>query len=171
MGESISGVRSEAGTPLDARVDSGKRSQGPQAKLDEVRHELVEKVTGQRRITQELIDTSMKRFIERCTDSRVQLAAELQWHGGNCPFCKTPFARYEWKNAVAEFVYYEPYCFCFKRCETVKTKSGVRPGCGTWMIAERLLGIDHCTNCDRDHYQEKPVTVKLEDIVKKKNKA
>lgn len=137
---------------------------------------------GQWFYDQALLDERMAGVYERFgrdLPTEVLVTWELEHHGGKCPVCGIPWkavrvnpvARAQDEAGVshivrefADFTIHEPACRCFKRCTTAGvmvplfTKEGERrvlariPGCGSWLVAERLL-TDHgqrqatCLNC------------------------
>lgn len=110
-------------------------------------------------VTDELVEKGYQRVIDG--PDFVAQAAALERHGGPCPLCRTPFAKIEIKNEYGDFSYYQPACYCYKRCQRVQFPHGHVQGCDRYLIAERLAGIDFCTTCN--HEDPKRPTAKRTD--------
>ena len=110
-----------------------------------------------------ITDETVERGYQRCLEGEdhIAQAATLERRGGPCPICGVPFNVVFVDNEYGCFQYYQPSCRCYKRCEWVKVPSGVVPGCGRWLIAEKLVGIDYCTSCHTKNPEEKPKQVRL----------
>lgn len=135
-------------------------------------------------VTQSWVDESFRRYTEKVMESRIQLAEQLQHQGGECPLCHREFDRIKVDNAYGNFEYFIPACYCYKTCDRIprwwyETNSrgdevfvrGFRPGCGRIMIAERLMNVKHCTDCEPEGPQPEPVFTKQPISRKKFEKA
>ncbi|MFA5376793.1 MAG: hypothetical protein WC455_13675 [Dehalococcoidia bacterium] len=96
-------------------------------------------------ITDEIVEHGFQRCLEG--EDNIAQAATLERKGGPCPFCGVPFNKVDVDNRYGKFSYYQPSCRCFKRCDWVQFPSGPVVGCGRWLIAERIVGINFCTSC------------------------
>ena len=92
-----------------------------------------------------LVDTGYQKLLD--APDGVAQAATLERKGGPCPFCGVAFGRIEVDNKFGKFAYYQPACHCFKRCMRVQLPHGHVTGCERWMVTEKLVGIDYCTQC------------------------
>jgi hypothetical protein len=76
-------------------------------------------------------------------NTEILYALELERKGGLCPLCQTPYAKMFVDNIFGKFTYYEPACYCFKRCNL----------CGRFLVVEKLTDIGFCTTC----YKKDPI--------------
>jgi hypothetical protein len=70
-------------------------------------------------------------------NTQLLVALELERKGGPCPLCGTRYAKMDMDNPFGKFTYFEPACYCYKRCDI----------CGRHLVAERFQAIGHCTTC------------------------
>lgn len=131
---------------------------------------------GAYQYTQEKIDAHMADIYERFGQSlptEALLVMELEHKGGKCPLCGVAWRPVRCNPVTmdksgkkvlrefGDFVVHQPACRCFKRCTTAGIMVPVGgdkkvfrrvPGCGAWLVAERLL-TEHgqaqktCLNC------------------------
>lgn len=97
-------------------------------------------------VDDEQVEGAYRLFLD--SDDTLAEAATLERRGGPCPICGVEFNVVFVDNKYGCFHYYQPSCLCFKRCEWIQFPHGKVKGCGRWLIAERLAGIDYCTSCN-----------------------
>ena len=118
---------------------------------------LIRKVGGF--VTGGMVEEGYRKCIDAARGNTQLIAAlELERKGGHCPSCDTLFVEVRVENRFGKFSYFEPGCYCYKKCITAPAfrlnKNGERKsdgniaGCGRFLVAEKFLGIDHCTNCN-----------------------
>jgi hypothetical protein len=114
----------------------------------------VKKVMDEHRVfvTEGLVETGYQKLLDG--PDAVAQGASLERHGGPCPYCGVAFARIDIDNKFGKFSYHQPACRCFPVCKSVQLPHGTAPGCGRFLITEKLSGIDYCTSC----YSQPPGT-------------
>jgi hypothetical protein len=136
-------------------------------------------------IGQRVVNEAARRIIDHAEDrmkvglmpveeamARVK-AINLEIMGGPCPKCTKPFAQVDIDLPDGKYIYYQPDCQCFHKCESVFRRMAdntMQPtsGCGVWKIAEGLCHSNHCFACmpKPDELSDKPVV--KQDIVKRR---
>jgi hypothetical protein len=118
-------------------------------------------------VTEELVELGYMRTMEATHDPNAITALALERHGGECPRCKRPFIRMQIDNAFGKVTWFQPNCRCFKRCERVRYPyNHYAAGCGRFLVAEGLMGIDFCTTCGDHRDKPKARRASSGDIVK-----
>ena len=87
-------------------------------------------------------DAMVERGYRKCIDAAngdvmIIEALELERKGGPCHYCGVPYKRIDVNNRYGRFSYYQPFCFCYRRC----------PCCDKILVVEKYLGIESCTVC------------------------
>ena len=89
-------------------------------------------------------------------DHPIMNLLDLEFNGGNCPRCGTPWKEIHVENTAADFIYYDPACKCFSRCPRCKgslhreESTGGRAhrcnSCG-WEADRRTVSEVECDEC------------------------
>lgn len=103
------------------------------------------------------VQMGYEQIMRATRDETVRGAIQRERYGGACPLCGVMYeaVRSEYvahwgkpnQEVLGGFTYYRPACTCYQTCQRVKYPHGTVEGCGRILVAERLLGIDHCTSC------------------------
>ena len=90
---------------------------------------------------QKHIDTHMAFIAKTFRNLPIQClqALDLEWKGGDCPKCGTPFEEQVVKNLFGDFKYFQPACLCFPMCKH----------CGDALLYEELARVPRCLNCGK----------------------
>jgi len=115
-------------------------------------------VTRSAHVTDEDVEAGYRKCLaEAGNNVQKLLALELERKGGQCPICDVPFKRVEVRNQFATFDYFEPGCYCYKKCPVCSIPDQldedgrvVRSGVPRFMVAERLLEVHQCIRCYRE---------------------
>jgi hypothetical protein len=84
----------------------------------------------------------------------LQKEVEVERHGGPCMLCGKPWKVVSVNNNYGKFAFWQPNCTCFQICHTCSMpqytdlEGVVHPEIPKYLVAERLLSLDHCTGCN-----------------------